>query len=134
TTLFQSVFWSGYTIEERNWHMFWIPRYGVAPRGIQGLDATVDEAADVDLKWTNDTDTPIVIQAATDGSNVSFALYGQKPSWQVKVDGPSITGVVRTSGKTVTQYEPGMPAGSSVWVEEARDGFTSTISRTVTAG
>ena len=33
TTLFQSVFWSGYQITERNWHSYWIPRYGLAPRG-----------------------------------------------------------------------------------------------------
>jgi vancomycin resistance protein YoaR len=98
-----------------------------------GLDATVDEVSGVDLKWTNNTDTPVVIQAKTDGSNVSFALFGQKPGWQVKVD-PAVVGqVVKTSGRTVTQYEPSMPAGKSVYVEEAQDGYTAMVRRTVTA-
>ena len=40
TTLFQPVFWSGYQIEERYWHLYWIPSY--TSRGVVGLDATVD--------------------------------------------------------------------------------------------
>ena len=133
TTLFQSVFWSGYQIEDRSWHLFPMARYSAPPRGMPGLDATVDEASGVDLKWTNNTDNPVVIQARTDGSNVSFALYGQKPNWNVKIDPSVVTNVVRTSGRTVTQYEPSMPAGKTVYVEDAQDGYTATVRRTVTA-
>ena len=43
TTLFHTVFWSGYQIEERNYHLYWIPSY--TSRGVEGLDATVDEEA-----------------------------------------------------------------------------------------
>lgn len=132
TTLFQAVFWAGYQIEERSWHLFPIPRYSVPPRGMPGLDATVDEASGVDLKWTNNTDNPVVVQAHTDGANVSFALYGTKPSWQVRVDPAVVGNVVRTSGRTVTQYEPSLPAGKTVYVEEAHDGYTATVRRTVT--
>ncbi|HEY3108436.1 MAG TPA: VanW family protein, partial [Chloroflexota bacterium] len=38
TTLFQPVFWAGYPLEERYWHLYWIPAY--ASRGIVGLDVT----------------------------------------------------------------------------------------------
>ena len=44
TTLFQTVFWSGYQIEERNWHLYRIQSY--TSKGVDGLDATVDEAAE----------------------------------------------------------------------------------------
>src|SRR6476620_11561652 len=40
TTLFQSVFWGGYQLEERFWHLYWIPAY--TSRDVVGIDATVD--------------------------------------------------------------------------------------------
>ena len=43
TTLFHSVFWAGYQIEERNYHLYWITGY--TSQGVEGLDATVDEEA-----------------------------------------------------------------------------------------
>lgn len=132
TTLFHGVFWSGMPIEERNWHLYWIPKYGVQPRGITGLDAAVDEESGVDLKWTNATDTPIIIQARTDGNRVSFALYGKKPDWKVDVANPIVGGWVKADTRPVTQPEPSMPAGQVAAVEEARDGFTATNVRTVT--
>lgn len=133
TTLFQAVFWAGYQIEERNWHMFPMPRYSVPPRGMPGLDATVDEESGVDFKWTNNTDSPVLIQARTDGANISFGLYGQKPDWDVKVDGPAVDQVQPSSHKTIIQYEPTLPAGYRLDVEDAHDGYRSTIVRTVTA-
>src|SRR6185437_12252395 len=38
TTLFQPVFWGGYQLEERYWHLYWIPAY--TSRDVVGLDAT----------------------------------------------------------------------------------------------
>ncbi len=35
TTAFQAFFWSGYRLEERNWHLYWIPAY--TSRGVVGL-------------------------------------------------------------------------------------------------
>ena len=32
------VFWSGYQLEERYWHLYWIPAY--TSRGVVGLDVT----------------------------------------------------------------------------------------------
>ena len=74
TTLFQSVFWAGYPIVERNWHLYWIPRYGQRPRGLKGLDATIDQVYDqdgkllyaVDLRWRNNTEAPVLIVAETE--------------------------------------------------------------------
>jgi vancomycin resistance protein YoaR len=133
TTLFHTVFWSGYQIEERNWHLYWIPKYGAPPKGLKGLDATVDYDSNTDLKWTNNSDTPVLIQATTNGAAITFSLHGQRPSWQVSVAGPQISGVVAPRGGVVRETTFGLPPGRSLAVEEAREGFTSRIVRTVTA-
>src|SRR5438105_3133326 len=75
TTLFQRVFWSGFPLIERRWHLYWIPAY--TSRGVVGLDATVDEDAGLDFRWSNPTDGYVLIQAATDETNVYFGLYGK---------------------------------------------------------
>ncbi|MBI4317428.1 MAG: VanW family protein [Chloroflexi bacterium] len=131
TTLFQAVFWPGYQIEERYAHAYWIPKYGSAPKGLQGLDTTVD-APYLDFKFKNTTSHPLLIQSKTDGSNVTFSLYGTKPTWSVKVSGPTIESVVKTVTDAVKEEDPNLDVGKSLWVEEAQDGFKSTIVRSVT--
>lgn len=133
TTLFHAVFWSGFEIEERNWHLYWIPKYGAPPKGLKGLDATVDEPSGTDLQWKNNSAHPVVVQARTDGTRIAFGLYGTSPGWKVTAAEPAIDRYRPTSGETVEQREPSLPRGYRVKVEEARDGFRSTIVRTVTA-
>jgi vancomycin resistance protein YoaR len=134
TTLFHPVFHAGYTIEERHWHLYWIPSYGQPPLGMQGLDATVDEDAKLDFKFINPTSDYLLIQARVEGTTLIFGLYGTKPTWTVKIDGPVITNVVPANREPVRQPEPTMPDGRTLAVESAHDGFTATITRTVTAG
>jgi vancomycin resistance protein YoaR len=131
TTMFHAVFWSGLPIEERHWHLYWIPKYGLPPKGLKGLDATVDSDSATDLRWTNNTAHPVVIQARTDGVGISFGLYGTNPGWKVGAEGPFIDRYQPTRGETVEQRDPSKPAGYRLKVEEARDGFRSTIVRTV---
>ena len=133
TTMFHAVFWSGMPIEERHWHLYWIPKYGLPPKGLKGLDATVDADSGTDLKWTNSTDRPVVIQARTDGASISFGLYGTPPGWKVTTEGPLIDHLQPTSGQTIEEKDPTKPVGYRLKVEEARDGFRATIVRTVTA-
>ena len=132
TTLFHAAFWAGFPIEERHWHLYWIPKYGAPPKGLKGLDATVDEPSGTDLQWKNTTPHPVVVQARTDGARLSFGLYGTDPGWKVSAAEPVITNFRPTSGETVEQREPSLPRGSRIKVEEARDGFRATIARTVT--
>jgi vancomycin resistance protein YoaR len=130
TTLFQPVFWSGYQIEERYWHLYWIPAY--TSRGVVGLDATVDADSGLDFKWINPTDQTVLIQSSTDAEHVTFRLYGQKPAWNVQVDDPVISGRIAADPTPEVQDEPSLPWGRTLAVESARDGFTVVLSRHVT--
>lgn len=133
TTLFQPVFWSGYQVEERHWHLYWIPAY--ASRGVVGLDATVDEEAGLDLRFTNNSDSYLLIQARTDATTVTFELFGTKPAWDVRVDGPVVS-ERKPPGDTAPVYEPEamLAEGRQYQIESARDGFVATFVRTVSEG
>jgi vancomycin resistance protein YoaR len=129
TTLFQPVFWSGYQLEERYWHLYWLPAY--TSRGVVGLDVTVDSDAGVDFKWTNTTANYVLIQADTDADHIYFGLYGKKPNWQVQVDDAVITNRVPPDPKPIAQEEPTLPWGRTLLVESARDGFDAEVVRHV---
>jgi vancomycin resistance protein YoaR len=131
TTLFQAFFWSGYRLEERHWHLYWIPAY--TSRGAVGLDATVDEDSDLDLQFINTTPNAVLIQSAVEGENLTFRLYGTKPDWKVEVSSPEISNRVPPDTRPVVEEDPTLAAGRRVTVEAAREGFDVTILRTVTA-
>jgi vancomycin resistance protein YoaR len=129
TTLFQPVFWGGYQLEERFWHLYWIPAY--TSRDIVGLDATVDEDAGLDFKWINPTSDYVLIQSSTTADHVTFSLYGRKPAWKVQVDPPEISNRVSPDTTPDVQAEPQLPWGRIVPVETARDGFQVVLTRHV---
>lgn len=130
TTLYHAAFWAGLSIVERLEHLYWIPRYGQPPLGMKGLDATVD-APYVDFKFKNNTDNWLAIQTRTQGGNVHFSIYGTKTGWEVKVAGPKITNVVPADQEMVYIEDDTLPFGREIMVEQAIDGFVSTIVRTV---
>jgi vancomycin resistance protein YoaR len=131
TTLFHTLFWGGYQIEERNYHLYWIPSY--TSRNVEGLDATVDEEAGLDLKFVNTTDNYVLIQSwIEDGNKVVFGLYGTKPDWTVKVTPGDRQDVQKAKQEQVIEDEPTLPAGQRLAVEGAMDGFKITNLRTVT--
>lgn len=127
TTFFQPVFWGGYQLEDRYGHLYRIPEY--TSHRVVGLDATVDEDADLDFKWTNTTSNYVLIQGDSDKGNVYFSLYGKKPDWNVKVDDAVITNKTPPDPTPSAQPEPMLPWGKTVLVETARDGFDAEIKR-----
>jgi hypothetical protein len=129
TTLFQPVFWSGYQLEERHWHLYWIPAY--TSRNVVGLDVTVDPDSNLDFKWINTTSNYVLIQADADAEKVYFGLYGKKPSWTVQVDDAVITNRTPPDPKPIAQEEPTLPWGRTLLVETARDGFDAEVRRRV---
>jgi vancomycin resistance protein YoaR len=129
TTLFQPVFWSGFQLEERYWHLYWIPAY--TSRGVVGLDVTVDPDTGLDFKWTNTTGNYILVQADSDDEKVYFGLYGKKPSWKVQVDDAVVSNRTPPDTKPIAQEEPTLPWGRTLTVETARDGFDVEVTRRV---
>lgn len=134
TTLFHPVFHAGYAIEQRQPHLYWIQSYGQPPLGMKGLDATVDEEAGLDFQFINTTPDHLLIQARVEATTLIFGLYGTKPAWDVKIEGPIIANVTRTDPTPRRQLDPTMPAGRALQVEAAQDGFDITVVRTVTQG
>ncbi len=131
TTLFQPVFWGGYQIEERHNHLYWIYAYGQPPLGRTGLDATVDDDSGLDFRFINSSADYLLIQTATDDTSLTISLYGTKPTWSVKVDGPTITNRKPASQEVVQSPEPSLPWGQRLQVESAGDGFDVAIVRSV---
>jgi vancomycin resistance protein YoaR len=129
TTLFQPVFWAGYQLEERWWHLYWIPSY--TSRGFVGLDATVDPDAGLDLKWINPTPDYVLIQASATADKVTFRLYGRKPAWSVQVDEPVISNRIAPDPTPDVQPEPALDWGRVIPVETAREGFDVLLRRNV---
>ncbi len=130
TTLYHSAFWAGLEIEERQPHLYWISRYGQPPKGMTGLDATVDDPG-TDLRIKNNTGNWIAIQSNTSGGNVNFSIYGVDPGWKVTAEGPILRNWVEADTTIVEEEDPSMPEGSSLLVEHAEAGFDSTVIRHV---
>ena len=139
TTLFQSVFWAGLPVVERNWHLYWIPRYGRAPNGITGLDATVDQVFDtnynllyeVDFKFQNNTGNYLLIQTEADQEHIYFRLYGTNPNWSVIVEEPVIKDEVKANPTPVREPDESLEPGEVIVLEAAHDGFRVVLKRVV---
>lgn len=132
TTLFHAVFRGGLQVVERNWHSYWINLYGIAPTGLQGLDATIAPPYK-DFKFKNTTGNWLLIKAIPDGKNLTFQLWGVNPHWTVSIGKPTITNRRPTTQEDIIETSADWPASAGkILVEHAADGFDSSISRTVT--
>lgn len=133
TTIYQAAFWAGLPIVERWAHPYWLQGYGQAPYGMQGLDAMVNIEPDwaLDLKFRNTTGNWIGLVMVADGENVYAEIRGTNPGWDIQVADPAITNVVKPSTAMIFTESPELPRGQELQVETAREGFTSTITRTV---
>jgi vancomycin resistance protein YoaR len=130
TTLFHGVFRAGLPIEERNWHLFWVG-YAGSSTGMQGLDATVDDQANLDFRWWNNTGGWIGIEAAANGEVVTVKIYGKDPGWNIKIDGPQIANVIEPDPAPVNEKTHDLPVGQRLMIEHSAEGFTSSIRRQV---
>jgi vancomycin resistance protein YoaR len=128
STLFRAVLFGGYPIVERHPHSYAVSYYAF-PLG-WGLDATV-YPPQVDLKFTNDQETPILIQAYQEGSEAYFKFYGTKDYREVDMDGPFISNRVGAPPPVITETNQLAP-GVRQKVDSAHNGFTAAWTRTVT--
>jgi vancomycin resistance protein YoaR len=129
TTMFNAAARGGLQIDERHAHYYYIDRYPV------GLDATVfSNGYQVwDLKWTNDTDNPIVIQAwATYGatSKITIQLWSLPLDRKATFSNAFKANVVKASNHKV--FVSTLKPGQQNWAEYPTDGFSTSRTRTVT--
>lgn len=130
TTLFRAILNTGLPITERHPHAYRVGYYEQdAPAG---FDATV-YVPSVDLKFKNDMDTHILIQAYIDPTNLSltFTFYGKKDGRQATITKPVVTNV-SSPPPPIYQDDLTLPKGTIKQVEYEALGGKSVFSRTVT--
>lgn len=130
TTLFQAVFWAGLKIVERHTHPVWLSRYGAGSSGQRGLDADVGNG-NMDLRFENNTNDWIRIEATAQSGNVTVSIYGADPGWSVNPNVSQPTNIVQPPSRPVVQIDPAVPPGQQLTLSPARPGFDVSVNRAV---
>ena len=87
----------------------------------------------LDLKFTNTTENWIAVDVVADGTTVEVTIRGVDPGWNVEVSDPMIYNEVEPTLETRYTESSELPEGQQLQVEFAQAGFTSEITRTITA-
>ena len=77
TTMYNAAFFAGLQLDAHQPHSFYIDRYPA------GREATLDYGS-IDLAWTNDTSSPILVRASTTATSVTVSLYGANGGRRVR--------------------------------------------------
>jgi vancomycin resistance protein YoaR len=102
STAYRAALLAGLPINERHNHSFAVSYY-TAPYGVPGVDATI-YYPQVDLKFTNDTGSYILIQTTMSGTDLKFDFYGTKTKVGV-IRGPQfVTGTTDTKQASHTVF------------------------------
>jgi vancomycin resistance protein YoaR len=128
STMFRAILFGGFPIDYRKAHSYAVSYYAY-PLG-WGLDATVYPPA-VDLKFTNDLDSHLLVQAYTDGYLATFKFYGTKDGRAVEMDGPYISNRLQAP-PAIYEITSELAPGEIEQVDTAHNGFTATWTRAVT--
>lgn len=130
TTLFRAILNSGLPITERHAHAYRVGYY--EQDSLPGFDATV-YVPSIDLRFKNDMETHVLIQAFVDPTNLSliFTLYGKRDARQVSVSKPAISNV-SPAPPDLYQDDPSLPKGVVKQVDFAAPGGKSVFTRAVT--
>lgn len=76
TTIHNAVFWGGYQVDRHQPHSAWISRYPL------GIEATLVYSS-IDYRFTNDTDTPVIIRTSSTGTSVTVEIWGYQGGWRM---------------------------------------------------
>ncbi|MEV4423451.1 VanW family protein, partial [Patulibacter sp. NPDC049589] len=69
TTMYNAAYFAGLQIDAHQPHSLYIDRYP------PGRESTLN-FPDIDMRWTNDTDAPVLIRTSYDDAGVTVTLYG----------------------------------------------------------
>ncbi len=129
TTVFRAALRAGLPITERHAHSYLVGYYGEP-----GLDATVYAPAK-DLRWTNDTAAPLLVQADWDlkAERLTVSVFGHDDGRTVRLDEPVITGR-QTATEPSFVLDRTLPAGGARRIDMPATGMKAVITRTVVSG
>jgi len=129
TTLFRAILNSGLPITARYPHAYRVGYYEQDAK--PGFDASVYYPS-LDLKFKNDTDRYILIQAEVDKSKyeMTFYLFGTKDGREVKVTEPELFGFIPTPAPEYIEDKTLKP-GQTKQIDFPASGITSSFERTV---
>jgi vancomycin resistance protein YoaR len=136
TTVYRAALLAGLPFAEWHPHSVRVSFYELDGWPV-GMDATVfqpetpDAGITLDLVITNPTDSWILLQMNADGETLYADLYGADTGYQVQITDPVISDET-TPGPPLEKDDPTLPAGERQQTQQAQDGFTTTMTRTVT--
>ncbi len=79
TTAYNAAYFSGLQIDSHTPHSFYISRYP------PGRESTLNFGT-IDLLWTNDTSTPVVVRSSASDTSVTVSIYGGNGGRRVKAE------------------------------------------------
>jgi len=139
TTLFRTVFFSGYPINERHPHAYRVSYYEQTASGnvnpkFAGLDATVFVPV-VDFKFTNDTPYWLLMETYVNvgARRLTWKFYSTSDGRTVDWDTTGLQNVVEAP-EPLYQENPDLDKGEIKQVDWAADGADVAIYRTVNRG
>jgi vancomycin resistance protein YoaR len=136
TTLFRTVFFSGYPIVERHPHAYRVYYYELNAANqvvtrMAGLDATVYVPV-VDFKFTNDTDNWLLMETYVNAAarKLTWKFYSTSDGRTVEWDTSGLQNIVEPE-EAVYQENPDLDKGEINQIDWAVDGADVTVTRTV---
>lgn len=122
TTVFNAAYEAGLSITERSNHALYISHYPL------GRDATVNYP-DLDLKFTNDTESWILLRTFVGSSSLTVALYGTPQNRRVESD---VSPLVEREPPTVKRVpDPNLLVGEEALEEAGQPSRSTSVRRRV---
>lgn len=118
TTVLNTAWFSGVQLDEFTPHSYYISRYPV------GREATIAVGV-IDNKWTNDTDSPVIVQTWISGNEIVMRFWGDRQYTVETVTGPR-RNVVRP-GESTDDSPTCLP-------QSPQEGFDITVTRILKQG
>jgi vancomycin resistance protein YoaR len=135
TTLFRTVFFGGYQVDERWFHAYRVKYYEQTASGghddkLAGLDATVF-APQVDFRFTNDSPYWLLMETYVGNSSLTWKFYSTSDGRSVSWDTSGLQNIVEPP-EPLYEENPDLSQGEIKQVDWAVDGADVTVTRTVT--
>lgn len=124
TTTVNAVFFAGLKPDAYKPHSFYISRYPMA------REATLNyPSPDIDVRFTNDTGSPILVRTTYSGTSITVSFYGSSNVSEVRAD---LGGTYNNrSFSTERRTNSELPEGATKVVQTGQNGFSVGLDRTI---